>query len=204
MRNLVFLNSACQPVAVGVLTPDAPPDHLRREAVGHDDKNFAHMPCRTLNRLDGIPRVVTQSEEKTAIHQHLGGAGFAQVRIVRSRMTWPFAPVVQHQGLPAPGLIPVVWGIEIEDMRTELAPGVSVRRNGPAGRGVMPVLPPPSPSITSTASSSPSTSTGRRSMAGANRRRNWISAPGSTPISYRAGSSSPASSPSLPWWSPCW
>ena len=73
-RDLFLQDSARQPIAVGVFTPDTPPDHLRGEAVGHNDKNLAKMARWTLNRLDGMPGVIALGEEKAAITQHLRGA----------------------------------------------------------------------------------------------------------------------------------
>ena len=49
------------------------------------------------------------------------------------------ARFVQDQGLPAPGGVPVIFRIEIEDMRAVLMPGIAMRRNGATGRPVVPM-----------------------------------------------------------------
>src|SRR5690606_32220866 len=49
------------------------------------------------------------------------------------------APVVEDEGLAAPGRIPVRFGVEVEDVRAQLACRVAVGRDRAPARGVVPV-----------------------------------------------------------------
>src|SRR5260221_9669653 len=49
------------------------------------------------------------------------------------------ALVVQDERLSTPGRVPVAGGVEIEDVRSELALGIAVRGDGAAHRNVVPV-----------------------------------------------------------------
>src|SRR6185295_7353564 len=58
---------------------------------------------------------------------------------LRRRIGEEAAVVVEDEGLAAPVGLPVLIGVEVEDMRSELAAGIAVGRDRTTVRRIMPV-----------------------------------------------------------------
>jgi len=78
-------------------------------------------------------------EDETPVSQDFGGCDLLQLVDMRRGMRAQSTPIIEHQGLSAPGRIPVVFGVEVEDMRTDLAAGIRMRGNRGAVGCVVPM-----------------------------------------------------------------
>jgi hypothetical protein len=126
-------------IAVRVLAPNAPPEDLQGGNVDGHHEQLPQMIRRRLQRAHAVPGVRRSLEEQAAVSPRVDRGADAEVVEGRARMGLPSPLVIQDQHFASPTRIPVLLGIEVEDVRGQLAPGVAVRRNGTTLPGKVPL-----------------------------------------------------------------
>lgn len=86
-----------------------------------------------------MPGVLRSLKKQTLIAPWNQRGGDCQIIESRGRMGFETFLVVQNQDLASPIHVPIRFGVEIKNMRSQLASGIAVGRDGTTLPGVVPL-----------------------------------------------------------------
>src|SRR5262245_2619906 len=86
-----------------------------------------------------MPAVGRAGEDEAAVAERARGERTEEIREAGRGAAGDAPAVVEDQRLAAPARVPVLFGVEVEDVRAELLGAVAVRRDRAAARRVVPV-----------------------------------------------------------------
>src|SRR5215470_5471315 len=101
-------------------TQRGPHEHQRRALADLDDEHLAKAVRRRRERPDGMPRMLAAHEEQAAVSQRRRRDLAVEILDLRRRAGRVAAAVVEDQRVAAPGRVPILFGVEVEDVRREL------------------------------------------------------------------------------------
>src|SRR5579883_535861 len=86
-----------------------------------------------------MPGLFRSLKKKTAITQNFRRGDFPQISELRMLLSEESSCVREYGSLSTPVRIPISFSVEVEDVRSDLAARIDVRRKGKAARAEVPV-----------------------------------------------------------------
>ncbi len=114
--------------------------HLQRPVLlEHHDKHLAEIAFRAVDLAHPVPGVAPAPEQQAAVVDGLRGILGVEILEGGGVLRLDAAAVVEHYRFAAPVRVPVIFRVQVENLRADLALGVAVGCDHAAIGGVVPV-----------------------------------------------------------------